>query len=177
MELYFISGNQGKIQEVQEVLPNIKNIDLDLPELQEIDPMHIIAEKLKVATKEIQGQFIVEDTSLYLDCINGLPGPLIKWFLQSLGNEGIYELISNYGNSNAIAKSIIGYYDGKEMHFFVGEMKGTIVQPKGDAGFGWDKIFMPEGYDKTFAELAAENRKPSMRKIALHKLKDFISKI
>jgi len=171
MTLYFITGNPGKLKEVQAIIPEVEGIALDLPEIQSLDPMEIIKEKLEIATKKREGEFFVEDTSLYFECLNGLPGPLIKWFLDSLGNEGIYELVSKYDNNKCIAKTVIGYSDGTDLHFFVGELNGKIVSPSG-TGFGWDPIFMPDGFEKTLGDFSAEEKnKISMRNDALMKLK------
>ena len=77
--IFFITGNQGKLREVRELLPDIQGIELDLTEIQELDATKIIRAKLAEAQKSHAGRFIVEDTSLYLDDMNGLPGPLVKW--------------------------------------------------------------------------------------------------
>ena len=104
---YFVTGNGHKFKEIQSFLPSIKQLDIDLPEIQEVDAHEIIKAKLSAALIYKQDEFIVEDTSLYCDCLNGLPGPLIKWFLKSIGVEGLYNFTQNSGNSNAIAKTII----------------------------------------------------------------------
>jgi XTP/dITP diphosphohydrolase len=70
---------------------------------------------------------------------------------------------------------MIGYTDGDQIVFFEGEIKGKIVSPRGTGGFGWDQIFQPEGYDKTFGEMSLEEKnKISMRKQALTKLKAYL---
>jgi non-canonical purine NTP pyrophosphatase (RdgB/HAM1 family) len=119
---------------------------------------------------------IVEDTSLYIEDLKSLPGPLIKWFLKTLGEEGIFNLLKD--NYKAEAKTIIGYAKNKDdIYFFEGSIKGSIVSPRGSNGFGWDKIFQPDGYDKTFAEMTKEEKSEiSMRSIATLKLKEFLSK-
>ena len=83
-----------------------------------------------------------------------------------------------FGNFNAEAKVIIGYSNSVgEISFFEGNTKGTIVAPRGTEGFGWDPIFQPEGYEKTFAELGVEEKnKFSMRRIAVEKVKEFLNK-
>ncbi|NMB66726.1 non-canonical purine NTP pyrophosphatase [Candidatus Woesearchaeota archaeon] len=178
MTLYFITGNKGKFEEVKCILPNVEQLDLDLPEIQDIDGKKIIKAKLLEALKHKKEELIVEDTSLYFNCLNGLPGPLIKWFMKAIGNEGLFNLVERFGNFKAEAKTIIGYAKNeKEIHYFEGSIKGTIVFPKGKLGFGWDSIFQPIGYSKSFAELTSEEKNEiSMRKIALLKLKEFIMK-
>ena len=119
METYFITGNKNKFAEVQSIIPKIEQLDIDLPEIQDIDAKNIIKAKLLEAFTYKEGSFIVEDTSLYLDCLNGLPGPLIKWFLATVGNDGIYNIAKKLGNSSAQAKTIIGYAKNKnKIEFF-----------------------------------------------------------
>ena len=64
-------------------------------------------------------------------------------------------------------------YNGKEVHIFKGKIKGNIVYPRGKGGFGWDCIFQPEGYNKTFAEIEEKN-KISHRYKAFKKFKNKI---
>ncbi|MEK6948326.1 MAG: non-canonical purine NTP pyrophosphatase [Nanoarchaeota archaeon] len=172
-ELYFITGNENKLREAQSILPNIKGLNIDLIEIQSIDSKKIIEHKLNEAKKHHSGTFIVEDTSLELVSMKGLPGPLVKFFEKSIGLDGISRLSETFGNK-AIAKVVIGYFDGSDVNFYEGMINGTIVSPRGDNGFGWDKIFVPEGYYKTFAEMSHEEKNSiSMRKIAFEKLKEY----
>lgn len=176
--IYFITGNKGKLEEAKSILPEVVDLDIDLPEIQEIDPHKVIQAKLEEARKHNEGEFIVEDTSLYFEVLNGLPGPLIKWFMKKLGNDGLYDLILKMGNNKAEAKTIIGYSDQKgNVEFFEGAIEGEIVEPKGE-GFGWDPIFKPSGFDKTFGEMDLyEKNSISMRKIAFEKLKEYKSDV
>lgn len=176
---YFITGNKNKLKEVQAIFPYVEQLDIDLPEIQEIDAREVIREKLLEALKhKKEGGFIVEDTSLYFDCLNGLPGPLIKWFMKTIGNDGLFELTEKLGNDRAQAKTIIGYADAKgDIHFFEGVVNGKIVKPEHPTDFGWDPIFMPEGHERSFAEMSREEKNEiSMRRIALNKLKEFLEK-
>lgn len=176
MTLYFITGNKNKLAEVQALLPQVQQLDIDLAEIQEINPHKIIEAKLQEALKHKEGEFIVEDTSLYFDALNGLPGPLIKWFSHKLGNNGLYNLALSQQNTRAEAKTLIGYAKSKqEIFYFEGTIKGTIISPTGETTFGWDPIFQPEGYTKSFAQMSSdEKRTISMRTIAVKKLKIFL---
>jgi non-canonical purine NTP pyrophosphatase (RdgB/HAM1 family) len=178
MGLYFITGNKNKFDEVKSILGNVEQLDIDLPEIQEIDAKNIIKAKLLEALQHKKGEFMVEDTSLYLDCLNGLPGPLIKWFLKTVGNEGLTNIAEKLENYEAEAKTIIGYAKSHEqIYFFEGSVKGKVVKLKGDSGFGWDPIFQPDGFNKTFAEMNPEEKNLiSMRRIALNKFKEFNTK-
>jgi len=177
-KIIFITGNKGKLKEAKSIVPVIVGRDIDLPEIQEVDAKKVIEAKLKEARKRHRGEYIVEDTSLYFECLNGLPGPLIKWFLEKLGDKKLAELAKKFKNQKAEAKTIIGYI-GKngETKFFEGSIKGKIVSPRGAGGFGWDKIFMPDGFKKTFGEMTEyEKNKISMRKKALTKFAEYFNK-
>ena len=176
MVIYFITGNKNKYEEIKSIIPNLEQLDIDLPEIQDIDAKKIIKEKLITALNHKDEDFIVEDTALYLDCLKGLPGPLIKWFMKTIGLQGIYELAEKFGNAKAEAKTIIGYAKNKhEIYFFEGVVRGEIVAPRGESSFGWAPIFRPEGYDITFAEMDQEEAsRLSMRRIASEKLKEFL---
>ena len=140
--LYFITGSKNKFAEIKAVLPQVEQLVIDLPEIQEIDAHEIIKAKLTEALKHHDGEFIVEDTSLYFNSLNGLPGPLIKWFTKTIGNDGLANLVDKLGNNKATAKTIIGYADGKEgIHFFEGEVVGinTAIYSRsgGNMGIGF----------------------------------------
>ncbi len=132
MTLYFITSNKRKFEEAKKIIPNIEHLELDLLEIQELDAKKIIEEKLNEAMKKHAGELVCEDTSVYINCLNGFPGPLIKWVLESIGHIGLAELVLKYKNHSATAKTIIGYSNGKEIKFFEGILEGEIVMPKGD---------------------------------------------
>lgn len=178
MKLFYITSNEGKFRAAKLVIPEIERLDIDLPEIQEIDPKKIIEEKLIEANKQKSGRFMVSDGSLYLEAIPGLPGPLIKWFEKTIGNRGLFQLAKNMGNFGACAKVIVGYMDDQEkISYFEGEIRGKIVEPRGSSGYGWDAIFQPQGFKKTFAEMTIEEKnKISHGRIALEKLREYLKK-
>ena len=176
MKLYFITGNQSKLKEFKDIIPDIEQLDIDLPEIQEINAKTIIKDKLLRALKHAKGEIIVEDTSLHLDALNGLPGPLIKWFVPTLGTEGIVDITERFSKNKAQVKTLIGYAKNRdELHFFEGVVEGSIVRARGPAKFYFDPIFLPNGHDKTFAEMSLEEKNAiSHRSQAINKLKDFL---
>lgn len=177
MTISFITGNKNKLAEVQRILGDVEALDIDLDEIQSLDAHEVIKHKLKEAFEHHQGPFIVEDTSLYIKELNGLPGPLIKWFLKTVGNDGLAKIANTVSDTTTEVRTIIGYaQDPDNIHFFEGVTQGKIVEPRGETGFGWDPIFMPDGYDTTFAEMTNEEKdKFSMRKVALEKLREHLS--
>lgn len=178
MTIYFITGNQHKLAEIQAVLPQVEQLDVDLPELQEISPDVIIRAKLQEAFKYHQGPCMVEDTGLYLECLWSLPWPLIKRFIKGMGTQGLAELAQKYENRKAQAKTYIGYAESPEdIHIFEGSIEGEIVLPRKGSAFGWDPIFQPFWSQKTFAEMTSEEKNAiSMRRKAVEALKTFLAK-
>lgn len=169
--MYFVTGSAGKFAEVKALIPDVEQLNINLPEIQSIDPQEIITAKLEAAQQHASGEYMVEDTGLYLDCLNGLPGPLIKWFSEAIGIEGVAELASKYPSQRAHATTWIGYspHSG-QYYFFEGTISGTIVSPRGE-GFGWDAIFQPDGFTKTFGEISREEKNAvSMRRLAVEQL-------
>jgi inosine triphosphate pyrophosphatase len=178
MSLYFITGNANKSSEAKSIIADLEQLDIDLPEIQGLDPKLIIKEKLNEAFRHHKGQFIVDDVSLYLECLNGLPGPLIKWFMKSIGIDGIVKIAQLHGNTKASVSAIIGYAKiPDEIYFFEGSAQGQVVTPRGKGGFGWDPIFLPDGTDQTFGEWKETHQQQpnAMRTEALTKLKQFLS--
>ncbi len=177
--LVFITGNKTKFQEASRVLIplEMQQVNIDLAEIQELDPHVIIRHKLLEAFKHQSGEFIVEDSSLYMDALAGkLPGPLVKWFNDSIGTEGLADIAEKLGNGKARAKTIVGYAKSpEEVLFFEGNMEGNIVRPRGEYLFGYDPIFVPAGQSETLAELKAQgNFSFSPRGLAMKKLKEHL---
>lgn len=178
-KITFITGNKGKFDEASKIIEGLEQLDIDLIEIQSLDPKEIISSKLGESRKKVEGDIIVEDSGLYIESLKGLPGPLIKWFMKVLDNDGLFEIVRNYENKKAEAKVIVGisFQNGK-IEFFEGSISGKIVSPRGENGFSWDKIFIPDGFDKTFAEMTIDEKNEiSMRKIAFQKLKEYIQKM
>lgn len=149
---------------------------LNLDEIQTLDLHELVAHKAKQAYEILKTPVLVEDAQLSCPAMGGLPGPFIKWFLDALGVEGFSRLMQTYDNQSAHGKICFGLYDGRDMRFFEGEMRGIISpEPRGAGGFGFDQIFINEGFTKTRAEMTEEEyASTSYRKHALDALKDFL---
>lgn len=170
--LTFITGNSIKIEEARRVFPDIHHHEIDLPEIQSLNLREIVEAKLDAASAKGERSIMVEDTMLALPCLNGLPGTLIKWFVERIGSRGIAELAAKYPDQTAIATSLAGVIcaNGDRL-FSEGSVRGRIVFPRG-VERGWNSIFLPDGHDKTFGEITADERASlSMRTIAFQKLK------
>jgi XTP/dITP diphosphohydrolase len=178
--LVFVTSNDGKVREVENILAlRVHHVKIRIPEVQAIEIDEVIRFKAEQAYDYMNAPVLVEDTGLYIDAWNGLPGALIKWFLEAVGNIGLCNMLAGVKNRGAIAKCSFDIYDGQEHYLFTGITRGTIATaPSGSQGFGWDAIFIPTGEDCTFAEMMpAEKNATSMRRVALEKLRNFVHKL
>lgn len=156
----FITGNQHKADYLARMLGmSLEYRKIDLVEIQSSSPEEVVRHKVREAYAIAQQPVLVEDVSLGFAALNGLPGPFIKFFVEAPdGLEKLCRMLDGFDDRSALAVGVFGYYDGHEMHIFRGELPGSIAtHPRGDGGFGWDKIFCPDGYDgRTRAELSPE---------------------
>jgi len=157
---------------------NFRQVKFDLPEIQG-EPEEIVTNKLKYALslQEVTTPIVIEDTCLGFNALKGLPGPYIKFFLQKLGNQGLFEMVKHYDDHSGFSQTIFGMAKSKEEDpkLFVGRNPGTIVEPRGDERFGWDPVFQPDGYDQTFAEMdSTDKNSMSQRYLSLEKLANWV---
>jgi inosine triphosphate pyrophosphatase len=178
-DVTFITGNQNKADYLSKYLGfPVKHHKIDLDEIQSLDLRTVVKHKLLQAYNEVKQPVLVEDVSLEFEALGRLPGTFIKFYVEEVPFEIICRTLDGLSR-NATAKCIYGYYDGEIMEFFEGGMKGTVAEhPKGDNGWGWDKIFIPEGYSQTRAELDEEEDKKTYTMIKpFGKLKAFLDKL
>ena len=173
MEALFVTSNQNKAREVAEILGvELRGIALDLPELQSLDFARVAVAKAAAAREVLNNPdspILVEDSGLVFEAWNGLPGALTKWFLGSIGNEGLLRMLSTESNRSARAVCAVAVAAaGGSVRAFVGEVEGKISSElRGEGGFGWDQIFIPQGHTATYAELGARKHEDSHRTRAL----------
>ncbi|MDP3785453.1 MAG: RdgB/HAM1 family non-canonical purine NTP pyrophosphatase, partial [bacterium] len=173
--MYFVTSNKNKLKEFEKILGiRPEQIEIDLEEIQEIEVEKVVEHKVLEAYEKVGKPVIVEDTGLYIEAWKGFPGALAKWVGKTIGFENIPTMLQ--GDRSAYAKTIIGYYDGNHLELFEGKIAGRIPEgARGEYGFGWDSIFIPEGRERTFAEIAVDEKNAiSMRRLALEKLKSFL---
>lgn len=169
MKIYFLSSNENKIREAQEILGDKYEVvgkKVDLEEIQTADSLEVVKKKIEKAKSYFNKDelFFVEDTCLYLGKEKSV-GPLIKFF----PNERV---VKAYWLENTEAVCSIGLSNGE---IFQGIVTGKVVEPRGSMGFGWDPIFQPDSYENTFAQMTPEEKNTvSMRRMALEKLREYL---
>jgi XTP/dITP diphosphohydrolase len=155
----FVTGNRMKLAEARRLSgTELEGIDLELPEIQSLDLDEVLRAKGEAAQLRLGRPLLVDETALGLAALNGFPGPLIKWLLDSIGAEGTARLAEAQGDCRAQAQSGLLWTDGERTVVVVGAVDGILVPPRGEARFGWDTIFQPDGGDRTYAELAPDEK-------------------
>ena len=175
-KLILVSTNPNKGIEAERILgAPVLRVSLSLPEIQAATVEEVTRYKLEVAKTKGYQRLIVEDVSLGFDELGNFPGPYVRWLLEAAGGKGLAAIAYALNNRSARAQCCVGYWNGREVHMFVGETAGEIlVQPRGERNFGWDAWFKPAGSAKTFAELTPDekdqisHRGRAYRKLAEH---------
>lgn len=153
-----VTSNPDKLVESERVLgEKLENVDLDLPEIQSGDLKEVLEAKAEQAWSTLERPVIVEETGFELDALGGFPGPLVKWMLAAVGAEGIARVAIALDDPRATARCLVALRDGKTVQVGEGSCSGHLVLPaRGGPAFGWDPVFVPDGYDATVAELGPE---------------------
>lgn len=157
-KITFITGNQSKADYLARHLGlPVDHQKVDLDEIQSLDLREIVDHKVRQAYAVVKAPVLVEDVALEFSALGRFPGTFIKFLVDEVSFETICRMLDGLSR-DAVARCVFGYYDGVEMRFFEGSLGGTIADhPSGENGFGWDKIFIPEGYQVTRAELSEED--------------------
>tara|TARA_B100000609_G_scaffold4953_1_gene3855 strand:- start:55 stop:630 length:576 start_codon:yes stop_codon:yes gene_type:complete len=187
-EICFVTGNKNKLREVQNLLTNYKIVSLD-----DLNFSEDIAETENTiqGNAELKASFIYnkynidcfsDDTGLFIDSLGGLPGVKSARYAGENCNseENINLVLKNLkdkSDRNASFKTVICLILNNKRYFFEGVINGKITEEKvGKGGFGYDPIFVPEGFDKTFSELTINEKNAiSHRGIAVNKLVNFLN--
>ena len=182
MRAIFVTTNEHKCREVEEILGvALGRADLDLPEVQAIDPAGVAAEKARAAREALGDTdlpILVEDSGLMVDAWGGFPGALTKWVMNSVGNEGLLRMLAPEEDRSARAVCVVALAeaDGK-VRTFRGEVRGTVAEsPRGEGGFGYDPVFVPGCSSMTYAEMGEGKNRDSHRARAFRAVKEWLEK-
>lgn len=190
-KLYIASKNKGKVKEIQYVLKDtgIQVLSLaDAPEIPDIPETGSTFEenafiKAKAVYDILKAPVLADDSGLEVDYLNGAPGIYSARYAGKDATDEdncnkLLSALSGVENRAAGFRCVLVLYYGNSKHVFDGVCRGTINhQPKGEKGFGYDPLFVPEGFTETFAELGPETKnKISHRGKALAQLKEYLAK-
>ncbi|OGH03080.1 MAG: non-canonical purine NTP pyrophosphatase, RdgB/HAM1 family [Candidatus Levybacteria bacterium RIFCSPHIGHO2_01_FULL_37_17] len=176
-KLIFATSHKGKVGEAQGILDiPLEIADIEVDEVQSMDLEYVARKKVEEVFKIVQQPVIIDDVGLKIRAWNDFPGPLVKFLQRIVGNKKVVELLKDEQNREVIVQSAIGFHDGTKSHVFIGEVKGIIAtEERGTEGYGFDPIIIPDGQDKTYAEMGLEGKnKLSHRRKAFDKLKEHL---
>jgi XTP/dITP diphosphohydrolase len=180
MKAIFVTTNEHKRREVQEILGvELERADLDLPEIQAIDPAEVAAEKASAA-REALGEpavpVLVEDSGLMVDAWDGFPGALTKWLMRSVGNEGLLRMLGADDDRSARAVCVVALAEADgTVRTFRGEVQGSLApEPRGESGFGYDPVFVPELSMLTYAQMGEGKNTDSHRARAFRAVRQWL---
>ena len=180
MKAIFVTTNEHKRREVQEILGvELERAELDLPEIQAIDPAEVAQEKVRAARAalgEPEIPVLVEDSGIMVDAWDGFPGALTKWLMRSVGNEGLLRMLGTDENRSARAVCVVALAEADgTVHTFRGEVPGTVAySARGEGGFGYDPVFVPEWSSLTYAEMGEDKNTDSHRARAFRAVREWL---
>jgi len=184
--IYFITSNKGKALEAKTKFSalglDVVQKNLGYPEIQADSLEDVALFGVMDVQKRFNQPFFLEDAGLFIDALNGFPGVYSAYVYHTIGYSGILKLLEgiDVNKRKAYFRSAIAYSeDGKKPVFFIGECHGKIsVKALGDNGFGFDPIFIPEGGEKTFAQMETkEKNRFSHRGKSFEKLINFFNNL
>jgi XTP/dITP diphosphohydrolase len=178
----FVTTNEHKRREVERILGvELERATPDVPEIQALDFAEVAARKVRDAYEALGAPphpVIVEDSGLVIRAWNGLPGALTRWFLASVGNEGILMMLCGEDRRARAVCAVAVSDAGGEVRLFRGEVSGSIApEPRGEEGFGWDPIFVPEGGGLTYAQMGDAKHEDSHRARAFRQVREWLEEM
>lgn len=163
-EITYVTGNWAKIASAKLILEplgiKVNNVKMDTTEIQADTVEEVAIHSAKEASEKLKCTVLKNDTGLYVEALNGFPGPYTHYVDETLGEDGLLKLLEGKENRNACFIEAFAYCEyGKEPIVFKSITKGIISKEKsGKYGWSWDFIFIPEGKDKTMANYPDEER-------------------
>ena len=156
--VWFLTSNGDKFSEARSILEplGVRVRHLPIPKVEIQDPKleNIAKYALREALKVQKEPIVVEDSGLFIDSLHGFPGPYSSFVYGTIGLTGILRALNHRRDRRAYFQSTVAYgAPGASPRIFTGRVKGRISRSiLGSSGFGFDPIFIPEGYEATFGE-------------------------
>jgi XTP/dITP diphosphohydrolase len=187
-KLIFATANNHKLEEIRRILPTFEvlglkdiGIDIDIEETGETLEENALI-KAQYLYDQVGAIALSEDTGLEVSTLNGLPGVHTARYAGDSRDpiknmERLLNELSKKADRSAQFRTVIAYIDDLGIQYFEGIVKGRIAEKiSGDGGFGYDPVFIPDGYELTFAELSKEVKSTiSHRARAVNKLVEYLS--
>ena len=165
--VWFLTHNQDKFREAADILApfSVKVRHLNRPKVEIQDPKQEKIAKFALlnALKETKKPVLVEDSGIFIEDLDGFPGPYSSFVYETIGLKGVLAILQRHRARKAYFQATVAFGSPTlEPHLFVGQVKGRISQRiLGGNGFGYDPIFIPDGSNMTFGQASEvfKNRK------------------
>ena len=187
-KLVISTGNKHKVEEIKEIL---KDLDIEILSKSDVlkEELEVVEDgdtleansikKAKALSEKVDFMILADDSGLFVNSLNGEPGVYSSRYAGEEGNDKknyvkLLDNLKDIKDRSGCFKTVIALItEDKKIHTVEGTCNGTIgFEPRGDNGFGYDPIFIPDGYDLTFSELGEDvKNKISHRALALNELK------
>ena len=189
MEIVFATNNLHKLEEIRTAVSDAykinslaeKDIDIEIPETQDTLEGNAV-EKALFIYQHYGLSCFADDTGLEVEALDGKPGVYSARYAGPACSfdDNINKLLlemSHCSNRKACFRTVIAFVDKGEIHTFEGKVNGQIItERRGDKGFGYDPVFLPDGFKLTFAEMPLEEKNQiSHRALAVRKFIQFLS--
>lgn len=164
MEIYYVTGNKGKVELINMIYKDmdVKVIqeDMETPEIQHFDCKEVAKFSAEFAAKYLGKPVLKNDSGLVIEGLNGFPGAFAKYVEEALGYEGFLKLMDGLENRRCYWVEALAYCEPNcEAVVFESRSYGVISEfPRGSRGEPYDKIFIPDGDTRTFAEMSEEEQ-------------------
>lgn len=179
----FITGNPHKVKEAQGIFQKLgitlDHTDLGYPEIQG-NLEEVARYGAQDAARRLGKPVIVEDAGIFIRALKWFPGTYSSYVQETLGNQGILKLMNDVEDRYAEFRSVVGYCTpNSEPGVFLGAVSGHIAyEERGEYGFAYDPLFIPDGYQKTFGELSTvEKNEFSHRRRSLEKFAAWLNMV
>ena len=160
--VWFMTQNPDKFREARSILDGqgiqIRQLRQAKVEVQDSSLETIARFAVKAASVNRTGLLVVEDSGLFIEALNGFPGPFSSYVYKTIGLNGILSLMHDQRKRNAYFQTSIAVASiNVSPRVFTGTVRGSVSrQIRGTAGFGYDPIFIPEGFRETFGQTRAD---------------------
>jgi len=164
VKISFVTTNKGKYSEISKMIRDrgheAENINIAYPEIQADSLEMVMIQGLEWLMDRYERPILADDSGLFIDSLGGFPGVYSAYVFKTLGNDGILHLMEEQADRSARFECVLGFVEpGTGPILFKGISKGAISRSKqGSGGFGYDPIFIPEGFDRTFGEMQIEEK-------------------
>ena len=158
-----MTTNPGKFREVQEQLAvagiPLERVDRPYPEIQTTSLAEVLEFARHHLDREVGGDYLADDSGLFVSALGGFPGVYSAHAYRTLGCKGLLRLLEGKPDRSAEFRSAFLVAVGGHHTQLTGTCRGTIAATeRGTGGFGYDPIFVPEGSERTFAEMSTEEK-------------------